>query len=327
MTRSTTSAQGASICVGLDIGGTKTLAVAVDARALVLATVRLPTGRGPEGVITSSVAAVRSLAARLGVPMSGLATIGVGVPGVVRPGSGEVSHAVNLGLPAGILDLGSALAGQLAVPVAVENDVNAAALGAARLLGLDHTDLALLSIGTGLAAGIVTGGRLRRGSRGGAGEIGHVPVDPRGPVCGCGQRGCLESLASGSAIAAAWPGRDGLGAASSLFLAAANGDAQAVAVRDRFSAYVAAAVRLLVLAYDVETVVLGGGVTDVGPALLDAVVSALELQAASSTFLGSLDLPRRVVAVPAGSPVAAVGAALAGAELLAAQQLATAGTG
>jgi predicted NBD/HSP70 family sugar kinase len=180
------------------------------------------------------------------------------------------------------------------------------------VLGLGHTDLAFLSMGTGLAAGLVTDGRLRRGARGAAGEIGHIPVDPDGPLCSCGQRGCLETLASGSAIAAVWPSVDGVSPGTALFAAAASGDRRAVVVRDAFAGHVASAVRLLVLTCDVEVVVLGGGVTDLGDELLDAVVAALGRQAAGSPFLAALQLPERVAIVPPGSAVAAIGAALVG---------------
>ena len=303
---------GLPLAVGVDIGGSKVLAVAVDADGAVQASSRLPSNGGAAGVVDSAVLAVTRLAQDVGAPVTSFSVVGVGVPGLVRPGSGEVTHAVNLGLGDGTLDLGHLLAERLGVPVVVENDVNAAALGAARVLGLGDADLALLSIGTGLAAGLVTDGRLRRGVRGAAGEIGHIPVDPAGLVCTCGQRGCLETLASGSAIAAAWPVHDGLSPAEALFAAAASGDTHAVAVRDRFADAVALAVRLLVLTCDVETVVLGGGVTDLGQPLLDAVGAALRRQATASPFLAALDLSRRVAMVPPGSPVAAVGAALAG---------------
>ncbi|WP_460447480.1 ROK family protein, partial [Angustibacter aerolatus] len=265
-------------------------------------------------VLRSAAAAVAALAAER--PASApLRAVGVGVPGVVPPGSGSVRHAVNLGLTDEVFDLGPALAERVGAAVTVENDVNAAALGAAHQLGLP--DLALLSIGTGLAAGLVGDGRVRRGSRGAAGEVGHVPVDPLGPPCGCGQRGCLEQLASGSALAAAWPVPGGRSPAVELFAAAAAGDERARRVRDDWSAAVAAAVRLLVLTADVEVVVLGGGVSDVGPPLLEAVSGALAAQATGSAFLTSLDLPRRVVLLPAGSTAAAVGAAIA-ADLVAA---------
>jgi predicted NBD/HSP70 family sugar kinase len=308
------------LVAGVDIGGSKVLAVAMDERRYVRARVRLRTTRGAKGVVESAARAVDALAGRLGearaTPGRGtpaLEVVGVGVPGLVEPGTGRVSHAVNLGLRDEPIDLGASLATRLGLPVVVENDVNVAAVGAARLLGLEGQDLAYLSIGTGLAAGIVTAGQLRRGARGAAGEIGHVPVEPAGPLCRCGQRGCLETLASGSAIAAAWPVADGRSAANALFDAADAGDLAAVAVRDRFADHVAAAVRLLVLTCDVETVVLGGGVTDLGVRLMRAVTAALRHAAATAPFLAALDLPARVRIIPPRSDVAALGAAIVGA--------------
>jgi glucokinase len=300
------------LAAGVDIGGSKVLAVALDEDREVLAQVRLRTNSGAAGVVESAMEAMQRLSAAIGVQPGDFDVVGVGVPGLVEAHSGHVSHAVNLGVGDGALGLGPVLSQRLGVPVVVDNDVNVAALGAAHLLHLDDSDVAFLSIGTGLAAGLVTGGRLRRGARGAAGEIGHVPVDPAGPVCPCGQRGCLETLASGTAIAAAWPSSNGAAPATSLFAAAAAGDPAACRVRDNFADHVASAVRLLVLTCDVETVVLGGGVTEVGRPLVDAVVAALHRQAESSPFLAALELPSRVAVVPAGSAVAAIGAALSG---------------
>jgi glucokinase len=195
------------------------------------------------------------------------------------------------------------------VPVVVENDLNVAALGAARVLGLSG-DLAFLALGTGVAAGLLLGGELRRGQRGGAGEIGHIPVDPAGPRCPCGQRGCLELYASGAAIDAVWPNPNGRPTAVDLFDAAAAADGTAVRIRDRFADAVAAAVRLLVLTCDVEHVVLGGGVAEVGPPLLEAVAGSLRRQAAGSAFLRSLGIAERLQLVPEEVPVAPIGAAL-----------------
>jgi predicted NBD/HSP70 family sugar kinase len=309
------------LVAGVDIGGSKVLAVAMDEHRRVRARVRLRTTRGADGVVESAARAVEALVHGLGTALGGtsddvdlddLEVVGIGVPGLVEPGTGRVSHAVNLGLGDEPIDLGGSLSARLGLRVVVENDVNVAAVGAARLLDLEDEDLAYLSIGTGLAAGLVTGGRLRRGARGAAGEIGHVPVDPTGPVCSCGQRGCLETLASGSAIVGAWPVRDGDSAANALFDAADAGDTAAVAVRDRFAAHVASAVRLLVLTCDVEKVVLGGGVTDLGDRLLRAVVAALARAAEEAPFLAALDLPDRVTIIPPGSDVAALGAAIVG---------------
>ena len=295
---------------GLDVGGTKVLGVLLDGDAVVRGSVRVPTRRGTDGVVGSAAEVVERLCTDAGLTASDLTAVGAGVPGLVDPATGEVSHAVNLGID----DRGVALAPLLAarlrgVPVTVENDLNVAAVGAARALGL-RGDLALLGLGTGVAAGLLLGGGLRRGHGGGAGEIGHVPLDPHGPRCPCGQRGCLELYASGSALDAAWPAPPGVPAGAAVFAAAAAGDAAAVRVRDRFAGAVAAAVRLLVLTCDVEHVVLGGGVAEVGEPLVAAVRDALERQAGASPFLRSLGIAGRVQVVPAGVPVAPVGAAL-----------------
>src|SRR5690606_27342425 len=142
---------------------------------------------------------------------------------------GRVLHAVNLGVDA--LDLAARASAELGVPVAVENDVKAAALGAASLMGPEAAaSMAYLNLGTGVAAGIVTDGRLWRGARGTAGEVGHISVDPAGRACTCGQRGCIETLAGGGALARAW-GRPGAFPVRDIFDAADEGDADAVLLR------------------------------------------------------------------------------------------------
>jgi glucokinase len=247
----------------------------------------------------------------LGIPIPPGSTIGVGIPGAVDSARGRVEHAVNLGLVG--LDLGDALAERTGLPVRVENDVNAAALGAfAREGGGPGDSLGYLNLGTGVAAGIVLDGRLWRGARGVAGEIGHLPVDPDGELCACGQRGCLETIAAGHSVARAWP--HGEHPIRHLFDAAAAGDPAALAVRDRFSTGVADAVRALVLSVDVERIVIGGGLSRLGEELLAQVRSALVAQAEGSAFLAAQGLPGRVSVVAQDEPVAAVGAALAGEE-------------
>jgi glucokinase len=297
----------AGLCVGLDIGATKTLGLVVDDAGAILAEVREATEPGAEGVVRTAARVVEALRAATGEPLPG--TVGVGMPGLVDAEKGAVKHAVNLGVEGDWLPLGDLLAERLGVPVVVENDVNAATLGAVAMSGED--DLVYLSIGTGLAAGMVLEGRLRRGEHGAAGEIGHVPVDPAGALCQCGQRGCLETVASGSALAAAWPSGV-VPPAQALFAAAQSGDPAAVEARDRFAAGVAGAVRVLALAVDPRSVVLGGGVAQLGEQLRVAVAGALLEQAETSPFLASLELAGRLSVVPSDYPVAAVGAALLG---------------
>ncbi|MEN5075539.1 ROK family protein [Isoptericola cucumis] len=313
---------GTGPSVGLDIGGTKTLAVLLDAAGEVVAQARLATERGPQGVVAGAARAVRGVTRQAGLTPADLVGVGVGVPGLVDPGPGTVRHAVNVGVDGAPLHLSRLLGAELGgLPVGVENDLNVAALGAAHLALAEDgpgegdaagVDLAFLALGTGLAAGLVLDGRLRRGVGGAAGEIGHVPVDPAGPLCPCGQRGCLELYASGTAVAALWPARTGRPAPVELFEAAAAGAPGAAEARDRYASAVAAAVRMLVLAVDVPAVVLGGGVAQLGEPLLVAVRDALARESAGSGFLSSLHLPERVRLAPGRVPVGAVGAAVVG---------------
>jgi glucokinase len=296
--------------IGLDIGATKTLGVLTDELGQVQAQVRVATRPGADGVLATAVDVVTQLRGRT---TAQLWPIGIGVPGLVDVDLGVVRHAVNLDLDGSSLPLAAELESRLGLPVLLENDVNAASIGATALLphGV-RRDLAYLSIGTGFAAALVLDGHLRRGAHGAAGEIGHVPIDPNGLLCACGLRGCLETVASGAALAQAWPGADGVPAAVGVFDAAATGDQRAVEVRNRFAAAVAAGVRLLCLTVDVEVVVIGGGVAQVGEPLRVAVADALRAQAGSSEFLASLELAERLTLVPADYPVAAIGAALLG---------------
>lgn len=308
--------------VGLDIGGTKILGALLDPEGEVVGTVRRPTVHGADGVVAGAAQAVRDVVATGGAELADLAGVGLGIPGIVDHRSGTVKHAVNLGVHDDELPLAELLSAELGgVPVVVENDLNVAAVGAAHVLersvdeagrARDHEDLAFLALGTGLASGLVLDGQLRRGVSGAAGEIGHIPVDPLGPECTCGQRGCLERFASGRALEAAWPSRYGKPSPVELFEAARRGDEEAIVVRDRFADATASAVRLLVLTTDVRHVVLGGGVAQLGTELLDAVQDALREQAKVSPFLGSLKLAERVQLAPTHVPVAAVGAAVLG---------------
>ncbi len=156
--------------LGFDVGGTKTDAVVVApsdrggadaAHQRILARVRRATGWGPNAVLTTILDAVDELAAAVGVHPSAFTSLGVGMPGQVAPGGAVVAHAVNLGIDE--LDLALALGPRLGIPVRAENDVKAAAVGAAALRGADALpSMAYLNLGTGIAAGFVHRGRLWR---------------------------------------------------------------------------------------------------------------------------------------------------------------------
>ena len=276
-----------SLLAGIDVGGSKIAVVLADEALTPVARNTIPTEVG--GAEDAAQRIAHALDATLGlaghVPADLLA-IGLGVPGRVDPQAGSVTLAVNLGWHD--LPLGPLLEARYGVPVGLENDVRAAAAGLyARGVAGDGVDLAYLSIGTGISAGVVLDGRLHRGPRGLAGEIGHVVMEPEGPACMCGLRGCLEALASGRGVAARFQAaRDG-GAPTTLvgprpvtaidvYRGAASGDELAVRIADSAGRFVARAVHELVMAYDVPRVVLGGGVTTAGRIFLDPVERGLD---------------------------------------------------
>ncbi len=174
-------------------------------------------------------------------------------------------------------------------------------------------DVALVSLGTGLAVGLILGGVPRVGACASAGEIGHIPYVADGPECPCGQRGCLELYASGQALNRLWSG-DPSGAskpAEHLLACAARGDAAAVEVRSVWIGAVAHAVTTVGLTLDVATILIGGGVAGAGEPLLDALRAELRRRAEQSAFLSHMNLADRVALVPPGLDVAPLGAALA----------------
>ncbi len=291
--------------LGIDIGGTKTAAALLCDDGAVVGQTVLPSGRGPVGVVDTAVAAAERAVEAAG-GWQGVDGIGACMPGLVDPMTGQVRTAVNLGVSA--LDLAGTLGMRLGREVAVDNDVKASALGAAHLHPtLRSSTLAYLNLGTGLAAGIVHHGEVLRGAGGAAGEIGHLDIGS-GIVCRCGQRGCLETVASGSAIAREWPGP-----AETLFPAAASGDPAAVAVVDRIVRGVAWAVQALVLTSGAELVVIGGGLTRAGMPFEEALRCRLEDAAGASPFVSRLRLASRVELLAPEVPVGALGAALLGA--------------
>jgi predicted NBD/HSP70 family sugar kinase len=288
------------LLVGVDVGGSKIAVLVVDPGLNVCGRHTIPTSVGaPEEAADQIAGAVDAALAAASATRDDVRAVGVGVPGRVDPETGTVSLAVNLGWHR--LPLRERLEAILGVPVGIENDVRAAAAGILdrRTLG-GVRDFIYLSVGTGISAGVVIDGRVHRGTRGLAGEIGHIVVDADGPVCPCGLRGCLETVASGPAIArAAGDGRS----AADVYAAAAAGDATARGIADHAGAALARAIHALVMTYDVERIVLGGGVSRAGAAFLDPILRELDAMRAASELATDM-LPADVVAVsPDGGDV------------------------
>lgn len=309
------------VAIGLDLGGTKCLGLAVGADGEVLAERRVPTPSEGGDVLLDAMATVaREVAAAAG---GAPGSVGVGAPGLVDA-AGVLRFAPNLRSATG-LPIGDGLRRRLGVPVQVDNDVTSAAFGewtAGAAAGVD--DALLVALGTGIGGGLVVGGRLARGANGYAGEIGHMVVDPNGPPCPCGQRGCWERFASGSGL-----GRLGREAAEAGLApdvvaraggqadrvrgehvtdAAGAGDAGAVAILRTFAWWLALGLANLTNAFDPARIVVGGGLVDDAGLWLDPTREAY----AGLVLGASARPPVPIVPAQLGAQAGAVGAALAG---------------
>jgi glucokinase len=190
------SSERESLRVGVDLGGTAIKAGAISTSGQILERRSIPAelDRGPQDLADRIAGLAREL--DFGE------TVGIGVPGLLDREAGRVIMSANLHQIDGFA-LVDAVAERLEIPtsnVALENDANVAALGEAWAgAGREQADFLLVTLGTGVGGGIVLGGEIQTGTGGLAGEIGHICVDPNGPLCGCGKHGCLETLASATA--------------------------------------------------------------------------------------------------------------------------------
>jgi len=312
---------------GIDIGGTKVLGVALGpgTDGGIVAEARVPTPTGTRTIVGSHVAAaVAEVVAQLDATLGDDdAAVGVGAPGMVDR-HGRLSFAPNLPQAHGVdwtALIGDRLVGRT---ILIENDANFAALaehrlGAAR--GYDH--VVMVTLGTGIGGGLVLDGRVQVGSAGFAGEIGHMVVDPDGPPCPCGRRGCWERYASGAGLGllareAALAGRldevvrraggdPESVRGEDVSAAAAAGDPAAREVIEAVGSWIGFGLANLTAVVDPQCFVLGGGVVEVGDLLLDAARTTF-----ASLVEGGDRRPLATV-VPAayGERAGAVGGALA----------------
>jgi len=312
-----------AVC-GIDLGGTKCLALLFEDRQVV-GEQRLPTPGTAEALVDVLTGVVQGLGDTLTVQ-----AVGIGAPGLVDR-EGVLRVAPNLAAAEG-MSIRSVLEGALGLPVVVDNDATCAAwgeaqLGAARGCG----DVVMVTLGTGIGGGIVTGGRIDRGANGFAGEVGHMVVDPRGPRCPCGQRGCWERFASGSGLGrlareAAHAGSIGRVVelaggdpenvrGEHLTPAVAEGDGPAIEVLGRFACCLALGLVNLANIFDPAAFVVGGGLVGAGEALLAPT------RAAFAELLGGAARrpPIAIVAAELGERSGALGAALMAAGTVAAR--------
>jgi glucokinase len=191
------------VYLGIDVGGTKMLAGLVRPSGEIVARKRAGTPRGPQATVQNTVKALLALVEELlrenHVEEGGLKAAGIAIPGIVDPDAGLIVSTTNMNLTG--VRIVHRLEEKLDVPAALGNDANCGALGEKWLGAAKHARSAVgVFVGTGIGGGIICDGRLIRGARESAGEIGHMILQAGGPLCGCRSRGCLEALASRSAI-------------------------------------------------------------------------------------------------------------------------------
>lgn len=270
--------------VAIDLGGTRFRIALIDRKGVILDRVSEPTpaSAGRQAVIDRLIAETQTLLQRAGNrPIVGL---GIGIPGPVDPWTGVVSQTPNL---VGWYDVPvkAILEAELGLSVQVGNDANLAAIGEHTFgAGQGFEDLIYLTVSTGVGGGIITGGRILLGSAGLAAEPGHMTVVPEGPRCGCGNRGCLETLASGTAIGRLAQERLAAGEASILaalppaaidavavVAAAERGDPLAADVMNVAMGYLGIGIANLIHLFNPRAIVIGGGVSRSGDLLFEPV--------------------------------------------------------
>lgn len=273
--------------VGLDLGGTTTQAAmaGVDGRIVAERSVPTLSHEGPQRVLARMGQLVHDLAAAAGAPP---VACGVGVPGLLDLKAGKTKFLPNFPTNWRDVPIWDMLAAEAGCRVHLLNDVRTATLGEMMFgRGRQANTMAFFAIGTGIGGGVVVDGKLRLGPLGAAGELGHQIILPDGPRCGCGNRGCLEALASAPAIAAEGVrlllsgqapklyeivgGDPGRVSTQTMAQAARQGDARVAEAITRAAEYLGIGVVNVVVTLHPDLVVLGGGAAAIGDLLFDTV--------------------------------------------------------
>jgi glucokinase len=274
------------LTLGIDLGGSKILTAVVDSRGEMLSSDEsmTPATKGREAVIQSILDSVHSALKQAGVALSEICAVGVGAAGISDPEAGILFTSPNL---PGLRDvpLRDIVQERLGKNVFLINDANAAALGefyfgAAR----GARNFIYVTLSTGIGGGIVIDGKIYTGVIGVAGEVGHMTIDDKGPLCNCGNRGCWETLASGTALAKEAKHRIKGGVRTSIldyaegdiekvtaqviYSAAEQGDSLAKELIARTGYYVGVGLANLINIFNPELIVIGGGLSNIGDMLL-----------------------------------------------------------
>jgi glucokinase len=277
--------------IGVDVGGTKIAAAVVAPKGKILNEVRYPTQAIPPNRLMGTIA--RAITeAKDGFEVGGVC---LAVPGLILTAESTVIFAPNLHEIENI-PLDEEIGRRTGLSVTVENDANAAAWGEFRYgAGKDIDHQVFITLGTGVGGGVITHGVLLRGAQGAGGELGHVTIDPEGPVCGCGNYGCLEALASGTAIQrrAREAANDRPGSAlgrlaierqvlgEDVTRLAREGDEAAISVLEETGVWLGIGLAGFVNIFNPEVVAVGGGAARAGEFILGPARKEVQLRARS----------------------------------------------
>ncbi len=307
---------------GVDLGITKVIAVVTDLHGRIVSRVRAPIDirAGRERIVEATIETARAAVDAAAEALGRIAGIGLSVPGLIDAQKGISILAPNIpewrDVP--IVEL---FEKHFRLPALIENDSRAMALGEARFgAGRGYEDIFCVNVGHGVGAGIIIGGELRRGKRYTAGEFGHLTVLPSGPLCHCGNRGCLEVVSGGLAIAAnairvvssgggarireMAEGNTNRITAELVVLAAKQGDPTARRLLEEAGWYLGIAVANIVNLLEPEIVVIGGGVAGAGETLFEEIREIVR-ERAFTTLIAS----PRIVPCGLGENASAIGAA------------------
>ena len=308
--------------IGIDLGGTNIAAGVVSKEGQLICKTSIPTGASrPAAEIVADMARAAQLClADSGLELSQIEALGVGVPGAIDNDAGTVLFTTNLDWRS--LPLADMLREKLALPVYLGNDADCAALGETLVGGAKEFDSALMiTLGTGIGGGLVSHRKLFTGWSGVGIEPGHFTLVAGGVKCGCGNRGCFEAYASATALirqtreamithpdCAIWNFADSVEQvnAKTVFDAAATGDPVAKAVVDQYEEYLAAGIGGIVNLFRPHAVILGGGVSNQGEALLVPLREKLKKYCYASQYIA----PPQVVKATLGNDAGIIGAAL-----------------
>jgi glucokinase len=293
--------------LGLDLGGTNIKAVIVehadgDWRVLDRAQVPTPAAEGPDAIIERLIAVGTDAIGRVGE----VASVGIGIPGLYDPAAGTTRFLVNIpGAWAG-RPVSGPVGAALGLPAALINDARAFGLAELRLgAGRGASTMIGLTLGTGVGGVVAIDGRVHQGHDGTAGEIGHQTLEPDGPECGCGNRGCLEAFARADRIAA----RCGTATAEEAIARARAGEPRALDGLAQVGRYLGTGIANMVTVLTPDRVVIGGGLSAAIDLLTDAIHDELGRRV-RTTSLAEVE----VVPAALGTWAGAIGAAIHGAE-------------